>query len=125
MRIADRVEFAGIRVDVDRGLPALEGLVHASVLPDPLPTTVLEGMGAGLPVVAANAGGNAEHVVDGVNGLLHAPGDAEDLARALLRATGERGFRETLGAAARLSARAFSEEVVVGRMLDFYRRVLR
>ncbi|HWH95424.1 MAG TPA: glycosyltransferase family 4 protein [Baekduia sp.] len=125
LQIADRVEFAGFRADIDRALPELDVLVHASVLPDPLPTTVLEGMGAGLPVVAADAGGNHEHVVDGVNGLLHAPGDADDLARALRRAIGDRASREALGTAARRSARAFTEDVVVDRMLDFYRRVHR
>jgi glycosyltransferase involved in cell wall biosynthesis len=121
--IDGRVDFVGFSADVDALLSGMDVLVHASTLPDPLPTTVLEGMAAGLPVVAADAGGNPEHVVDGVNGLLHRPGDAADLARALTRAAGDPATRAAIGQAARRSVRQFSPEVVVERMLRFYDRV--
>jgi hypothetical protein len=123
--LAERVEFTGFRADVDAELRRLDVLVHASVIPDPLPGVVLEGMGMGLPVVAANAGGNPEHVVDGVNGLLHTPGDAADLARALRRAAGPRDERAALGRAARESARRYAPETVVDRILAFYADVRR
>jgi glycosyltransferase involved in cell wall biosynthesis len=123
--IADRVEFTGFRADVDAELRELDVLVHASVIPDPLPGVVLEGMGMGLPVVAANAGGNPEHIVDGVNGLLHTPGDAADLARALRRAAASRTERAAIGRAARESARRYAPETVVDRILRFYEAVLR
>jgi glycosyltransferase involved in cell wall biosynthesis len=123
--IADRVEFTGFRTDVDAELRRLDVLVHASVLPDPLPGVVLEGMGMGLPVVAADAGGNPEHVVDGVNGLLHVPGDVADLARALRRAAGPLTDRAALGRAARESAHRYAPETVVEQILEFYAAVLR
>jgi glycosyltransferase involved in cell wall biosynthesis len=123
--IADRVEFTGFRTDVDAELRRLDVLVHASVLPDPLPGVVLEGMGMGLPVVAADAGGNPEHVVDGVNGLLHVPGDVADLARALRRAAGPITDRAALGRAARESAHRYAPETVVEQILEFYAAVLR
>jgi glycosyltransferase involved in cell wall biosynthesis len=99
--------------------------VHASISADPLPGVVLEGMGAGLPVVATNAGGTPEHLVDGVSGLLHEPGDVADLARALRRAAGTREERAALGAAARTSVRRYAPEVVVEEILAFYDRVRR
>jgi glycosyltransferase involved in cell wall biosynthesis len=123
--IADRVEFAGFRADVDAELRDLDVLVHASVLPDPLPGAVVEGMGIGLPVVAADAGGNPEHVVDGVNGLLHTPGDPVDLARALRRAAAPREARAAMGHAGRESARRFAPEAIVAQLLAFYTSVLR
>lgn len=123
--IADRVEFTGFRADVDAELRQLDVLVHASVLADPLPGVVLEGMAAGVPVIAANAGGNPEHLRHGVNGLLHRPGDADDLARCLVLAAGPAAFRQRLAAAARSSVALYSPEVIVPRMLDFYTQVVR
>jgi glycosyltransferase involved in cell wall biosynthesis len=123
--IGDRVEFTGFRADVDAELRRLDVLVHASVLPDPLPGVVIEGMGMGLPVVAAGAGGNPEHVVDGVNGLLHVPGDVADLARALRRAADPLTDRVALGRAARQSARRYAPDVIVAQILEFYAEVLR
>ena len=123
--IAERVDFVGFRADVDAELRQLDVLVHASVLPDPLTTVVLEGMAAGLPVVSPDAGGHAEHVRSDVDGLLYPPGNVEALAHALRRMTASRELRAKLGAAGRETARDFSPEVVVARMLEFYEEVLR
>ncbi|WP_296753414.1 TIGR03088 family PEP-CTERM/XrtA system glycosyltransferase [Thiobacillus sp.] len=46
--------------------------------------TVLEAQASGLPVVATAVGGNVELVKAGVNGMLVAPGDVNDMAQALL-----------------------------------------
>ena len=123
--IGDRVEFRGFREDVMAEMRALDIVVHASVLPDPLPGTVLEAMTAGVPVVAADAGGTPEHLSDGVSGLLHRPGDPADLARALHRAAAPREERAAMAEAARASVRRYSPEAIVPRMLAFYERVAR
>ena len=54
--IADRVDFVGFNPDVLGELERADLLVHASVLSDPLNTSVLEGIGAGVPVVATDTG---------------------------------------------------------------------
>ena len=51
-------------------------LVHASVVPEPFGQVVAQGMAAGVPVVAADAGGPAEMIDDGVNGFVVPAGDA-------------------------------------------------
>ena len=54
----------------------------------------------GIPVIASRAGGIADAVEDGVNGILCAPGDAGDLARAI-RTLYESGTLERLRAGVR------------------------
>jgi len=123
--IADRVDFIGFTGDVFGELEELDILVHASVLPDTLAISVLEGLGAGVPVVCADAGAVAEYVVDGDNGLLHKPGDVSGLAAGLKRLAGDVGLRRKLAEAGRNTARDFAADAVVGKMVELYARLAR
>ena len=81
-------------------------LVQASVITDDgdrdgIPNSVLEAMASGLPVVASSVAGIPEVVRNGVTGLLVAPGDAEELADALLALDGDSALRADLGRNAR------------------------
>jgi glycosyltransferase involved in cell wall biosynthesis len=62
---------------------------------------VIEAMCRGRAVVGGDAGGIPDLVRHGSDGLLVAPGDAEELARALVRVLGDRAEAERLGSAAR------------------------
>ena len=70
-----------------------------------LPTSLIEAMAAGVPVVASAVGGIPEVVVDGVSGFLVAPGDSATLARLLRKLLVDRRLAERIGAAGRESAR--------------------
>ena len=122
--IADQVEFRGFREDVQAELAELDILVHCSVIPEPFGQVVIEGMAAGLPVIAANAGGPAELVTDGSDGILTAPGDAPALAEALLRLGGDPELRVTIGSAAARRSLEFTPERTAERVLEVYREVL-
>lgn len=122
--LAGRVELRGFRDDVAAELAQTDALVHASVIAEPFGRVVVEGMAAGLPVVAANAGGPTEIVTDGADGLLVQPGDVDELAAALARLAAEPGLRDRLGAAARVRARAFSPAAAASQTARFYRDVL-
>jgi glycosyltransferase involved in cell wall biosynthesis len=119
----ERVEFTGFRSDVAGELAHLDVLVHASVLPEPFGQVVVEGMAAGLPVVAAAAGGPAEIIDSERTGLLYPPGDADLLANALLRLAGDVALRRRLGDAARESARAYSPAAVARQLEAVFRSV--
>lgn len=69
---------------------------------------LIEAMAMGLPVVAARVGGIPEAVEDNVSGLLHAPGDAADLAPKLISALTDQALRDRLIAAGRARAGTFS-----------------
>lgn len=83
----DRVSLEGgvPRAKIPNLLSELDVLVVPSLWPENAPLTIQEAFLCGVPVVASNAGGMAELVQDGVNGLHFALGDAADLRTKLLR----------------------------------------
>jgi glycosyltransferase involved in cell wall biosynthesis len=122
--IADRVTFTGFCDDVFGALAELDVLVHASTIPEPFGQVVIEGMAAGLPVIAAAAGGPAEIITDEVNGLLVPPNDIDALARQLLRLADDPALRHELGAQAYADAAGFCAERAAAQIGDLYTRVL-
>jgi glycosyltransferase involved in cell wall biosynthesis len=122
--IGERVEFRGFREDVSEELAELDVLVHCSTSPEPFGQVVVEGMAAGLPVIAAAAGGPLEIIEDGVDGILTPPGDAEALAEAMRRLAEEPDLRADLGRAATASCARFNAENVRARLMTVYRAVL-
>jgi glycosyltransferase involved in cell wall biosynthesis len=72
----------------------------------------------GKPVIAANVGGMAERVEDGVNGLHFAMGDPRALAQVMRRCVEEEGLWEKLVAGVRPPA---TRDEMVDLFLDLYR----
>lgn len=122
--IAGQVEFRGFQEDVFAELAELDVLVHCSTSPEPFGQVVVEGMAAGLAVIAAAEGGPAEIVADGVDGLLVPPRRPDLLADALTRLVGDPSLRRSLGAEALLSSARFAPETTARQVLTVYRRVL-
>src|SRR5205814_6501455 len=90
-----------------------------------LPMSVLEGMAAGLPVVASDVGGVAEAVADGETGLLVPAGDPTALARALEQLLQDVELRRRLGARGRERARErFDVDRFRAAHVALYRREL-
>lgn len=94
------VEFLGERTDVAQLLPT-GGFFVTSSKTEGISLTLLEAMAVGLPVVATNAGGNPEIVVDGVTGRITPVGDVEALANALIEMGARQRDWEAWGLAGR------------------------
>lgn len=122
--IAAQVEFRGFREDIWSELAELDILVHCSLTPEPFGQVVLEGMAAGLPVVAANAGGPAELITDTLDGLLTTPGDAGELAIALRRLVDDPALRAHLAAGGRVTSLQFTPARTAQQLLKVYEGVL-
>jgi glycosyltransferase involved in cell wall biosynthesis len=122
--ISDRVRFAGFVEDVPSLLADSDVLVHASVIAEPFGQVVVEGMAAGLPVIATDAGGPAEVITDGFDGLLVAPNDVPLLAAQLERLRDDPELRQRLGTAARRRAQDFSAPTVARQVRDTWRYAL-
>ncbi|HEY2652952.1 MAG TPA: glycosyltransferase family 4 protein [Solirubrobacteraceae bacterium] len=118
--IADRVEFRGHRRDVWDELSRLDVLVHTSVTPEPFGLVILEGMVAGVPVIAAGAGGPAEILQHDVTGILYEPSNEAELAESMRR-LGDRGLRERLASEASNALGPYAPGVVASQVLAAYR----
>ncbi len=123
--LGERVQLRGFREDVWSELAGMDVLVHASVVPEPFGQVVLEGMAAGLPVLAPDEGGPAEVIEDGRTGRLYASRSVEALAAAMRALHEDPGERERLGAAARRALDAYHPARVVAQLEELYEEVLR
>ncbi|MEM8493799.1 MAG: glycosyltransferase, partial [Planctomycetota bacterium] len=99
--LAGAVEFMGFQEDVWSALADLTLVAHASTTPEPFGQVVVEAMAAGRAVIATDAGGVRETVVDGQTGLLVPPGDAGAMADAMLALLRDPARRRTMAAAGR------------------------
>ncbi|MCO5090848.1 glycosyltransferase family 4 protein [Bosea sp. (in: a-proteobacteria)] len=99
--IAERVALPGwVAPDAVAALIATADILVLPSFVENLPLSVIEGMAAGLAVVATPVGAVEDIVTDGQSGLLVAPGDVGGLTAALERLVDDPPLRARLGAAA-------------------------
>jgi glycosyltransferase involved in cell wall biosynthesis len=97
--------------------------VLPSICLDACPTTVLEAMASGRPVIATTTGGIVDMIADGENGLLVPPGDEDQLAEAMARLLNDADLRARLAAGATERIQRFTASAVVERLEAVYARV--
>ena len=116
------VTFAGYQADVPHWMQAMDIVVHASDR-EPFGIVVVEAMALSKPVIAGAAGGPAEIITDGKDGLLVPFNDVAALARAVTRFLDDPGFAERCGAAAHTRAHDFSAQRYAARLVDAIREL--
>ncbi|BCG57603.1 glycosyltransferase family 4 protein [Paenibacillus sp. URB8-2] len=79
----NNVSLLGHVEDIQGLMQQADLLVHTSITPEPFGQVIVEGMAAGLPVIASNEGGPVEIVVPGETGLLIEPGNPAILAESI------------------------------------------
>jgi len=124
--VSDRVVLAGLvnPEQVPRHLRAMDLLAHPSYR-EGLPRAVVQGMLAGLPVVAYDCDGAPEVCVEGETGMLVPTGDVAALGEALLWMLDHPERGRAMGRAARARcAEQFSAETMVEALDRLYRRTL-
>jgi glycosyltransferase involved in cell wall biosynthesis len=90
-----------------------------------LSNALMEAMAAGCACVASEVGGNPELIESGRTGLLFPAGDAQGLARQLMRLAGDEELRRRLADAATASVEArFAARRSAARMAEIYRSYL-
>ena len=119
------VTFLGV-LDHKCALPQLYASADAFVfasLTETLGLVVLEAMASGLPVVATSAGGVADHLRDGENGLAFPAGDVSHMAHAMAMLAMDSELRDELARGARLTAERLDWEGELDRLDLSYREV--
>jgi glycosyltransferase involved in cell wall biosynthesis len=122
--LENRVIFTGFRTDV----PELLSEAAISVLPslsEGLSNSLLESMASGVPVIAANVGGNPEIIEHDVSGLLVPVRDSAALAGAMSRLLDDAPLAARFGEAGRERvAEVFSMERSLGEVESLYERLV-
>jgi glycosyltransferase involved in cell wall biosynthesis len=120
-----RVGFTGFVEDAATAIRSLDVVVHASTRPEPFGMVIIEGMACGKAVIASLAGGASELLEDGANAVGHPPGNADALARLILRLAGDDLLRSRLGQAGRGTAeRLFHRGRLARQSIALYHQVL-
>jgi glycosyltransferase involved in cell wall biosynthesis len=121
--LSERVEFTGASGKVADILRAADIFALISRW-EGFPISVLEGMRAGLPVVATRVGGIPEAVTDGVTGMLVAPNSHIELATALRRLIADDSLRKRMGGAGRERYLShFTSERMIGETVGVYESI--
>ena len=120
-----KVQFLGHVDPIEAFLPTVSILVHASTSPEPFGQVVIEGMAAGIPVVATDGGGVKETVVHGETGLLVPMGNSQALADALRMLIDRPELRAKLSTKGRQRVlRHFTASITARKVERVYREVL-
>jgi glycosyltransferase involved in cell wall biosynthesis len=124
LRIARKVVFTGARNDMPSVYASLDLLVLPS-FDEAMPMCLLEGMAAGVPVIATRVGAVPDLVLPDVTGLLLEPGDASGLAAAILRLLLDPNQARSLGESGRARATwQFSAEATAKSYIELYEQAL-
>ena len=102
------------------GFSHARAAVLPSKWPDPCPTTVLEAMALGAPLVTTHMGGIADMVTDGESALVVPPGDVPATAAALARVVSEPGLGARLAAGARVEVQRYLQSRVASDFEGIY-----
>jgi glycosyltransferase involved in cell wall biosynthesis len=122
--LADRVIFTGWRRDLPRVYADLDVLVVSSDN-EGTPVSVIEAMASARPVVGTRVGGLPDLVREGRDGHLVPPGDADELAGAIIRLLRDDEAAQRMGQAGRDAVRQrFGISRLLAEMEGFYRRLL-
>lgn len=118
--LSDRIHWLGIRNDV-RNIMECADIYCQPSRGEALAYTILEAMGAGLPVAGTRVGGIPEAITENVTGLLAEGQSPESLASALGRLLADRPLCRQMGDAGRHKVRkTFDLDKQNCRLLDIY-----
>jgi glycosyltransferase involved in cell wall biosynthesis len=124
-RFRSRIVLTGA---VDDVAPYLKAMDVGCLIPgknEGFSNAVLEKMAAGLAMVVTDVGGNAEAVVDGANGIVIAPADADAFCAALVRLHAAPALRLAMGSRSRqLAEQRYSLREMCERHEILYRSLL-
>jgi len=122
--VENDVVFLGARSDIPRLLASADAFLLSSIS-EGIPLTLIEAMGAGVPIVSTDVGGIPEVIEHGVSGLLASAGDTETLATHLKSLWQNPEQRSQLAEnGCKRAVERFSLEQMHRQYVDVYEQVL-
>jgi glycosyltransferase involved in cell wall biosynthesis len=122
--ISSHVIFTGHRSDIPHIMASLDVLTLATEA-EPFGRVLIEAMAAGKPVIATNAGGVPEIVLDGQTGILVPPRDSHALAAAMLTLVRDSKLRRKMGECGRKRAEInFSNKTMIEKVEQLYSQLI-
>jgi glycosyltransferase involved in cell wall biosynthesis len=121
------VVFAGFRDDIERQMQGFDVFILGSVPnSEGTPTSIMEAMACGLPVIATDVGGVSELVADGLTGFVTPPLDPAAQAEATFRLLTDESLRKQMGRDGRVRAASqFSLDACVDAHIAAFEAALR
>lgn len=117
------IVFGGFREDVYNCMKCMDIFVMTSKK-EGLCTSIIDALSFGLPVVATDAGGIPELVLDGVNGFICKVGDYEHIAEKIIYLINNHDIYEKMSNNAISSSQIFSVKNMVDGYLNLYKGLL-
>jgi glycosyltransferase involved in cell wall biosynthesis len=118
------VPFTKDPTAVARYYQAADVYLHAAKA-DTFPSTVLEALACGTPVVATAVGGIPEQIDEGVTGFLAAAGDVEGLANRVIQLLSDENLRKKLGQeAVRVARKRYDVLNQARAYLDWFEEII-
>ena len=111
----DHIKFYSFSPDISEILNISDIIVVPSLMKDPFPTTILEGLSAGKPVIATDTGGSVQSVKNNVTGFLIEPADKAGFSNRIKQLIESDELRKEMGKQAR-------KEYLNNFTLDIFKR---
>ena len=125
LHLENAIDWVGFTRNVIGEMRQMDLFVLPSLFGEGLPMVVLEAMSAGLPVIGTHVEGVPEALRDGLDGFIVAPGDPDDLARAITRVIrGDADWSELRRSAHQHQADHFSDRTMVAGVARVYSELL-
>jgi glycosyltransferase involved in cell wall biosynthesis len=120
--IEKQVVLTGYRTDIVDILGCIDLYVSASLW-EGLPTSILESMAAGIPVVCTAIPGSLEIVKPGENGWIAHPGSPESLASAIREALARPDLRQAYTRRSMELVSGYSIDAAARKHMDLYEKI--
>ncbi len=117
------VDYQSDRATVASYYQATDIYLHAAKA-DTFPTSILEALACGVPVVATAVGGIPEQVTEDVTGFLVPQGDSTAMAQRIIKLIESESLRNAMSQnAAQIAKQAFGVELMVEQYLSWYQEI--
>jgi glycosyltransferase involved in cell wall biosynthesis len=122
LKLKDKVLILGFRKDLENVYASLDLLLYTSK-EEGLGSTLLDAMAYGVPIVATEAGGIPEIVINERTGLTAPVQDAKRLAEQVMRLINNVPLRQKLITNAEIFAKDFSKEKMATKTFEIYKQI--